>query len=264
MIQKTDDAPGDVCAHVRSVTIQAVSKLTLEEFMKNFNIILSQAVLGIDDPFYEERGCVIHRVELESYHCNDPNTEAVLQDIIKERTDRLNQKQKQESVNEVRLTKVKGDIEEEKLHGELLQIRHSHHRAEAAMEGEAEADQLRSFLQGLPNIPDDIKYSFWTTLRRLDSVKSISRSKTSLYYTPNDVELSIGTWEVPQQGINQNQTNQNQTNQNQTNQNQTNQTNQNQTNQNQTNQNQTQPVQQDLYKRDLEKRYDFSKYTNDI
>jgi len=231
MIQKTDDAPGDICAHARSVTIQAVSKLTLEEFMRNFNFILSDAILGFDDPFYEERGVIIHRVEVEEFHCKDEKTEAVLQEIIKERTDRLNQKQKQESVNEVKLCKMKGDIEEEKLHGELLKIRHSHHRAEAAMEGEAEADQLRMFLKGLPDVPDNTKFAFWTTLRRLDAIRSISKGKTTLYYTPNDVDLSIGTWDVPrnvQETI-------------------------------------IEPrVEGNLYKRDvLEKRYDFSKYTND-
>ena len=37
MIRNTDDAPGDICHHARSEIIQAVSKVTLKDFMENFN-----------------------------------------------------------------------------------------------------------------------------------------------------------------------------------------------------------------------------------
>jgi len=197
MIQKTDDAPGDICLHARSVANQAVSKLTMEEFMHNFNRVLSDAILQTNDPFYEARGVIIHRVEVESYHCQDHRTEKILQEIIKERTDRLNKKQKQESDNEVRLYKMRGQIEEEKLHGELLKIRYDHHRAEAAMEGEAEADQLRMFFEGLEGIPNETKFLFWSTLRKLDALRSVTQGKSTIYYTPDDIDLSIGTWDNP-------------------------------------------------------------------
>eukprot|EP01130_Rhizamoeba_saxonica_P006880 TRINITY_DN275_c0_g1_i2.p1 TRINITY_DN275_c0_g1~~TRINITY_DN275_c0_g1_i2.p1 ORF type:complete len:413 (+),score=132.05 TRINITY_DN275_c0_g1_i2:984-2222(+) len=198
MIKMTDDAPGDICAHARSVVIQAVSKLPMEDFMTNFNSILANALLEQEDPFYEHRGVVIHTVEVKSYHCKDKNTENVLQEIIKERTDRMNRLQKQESDNEVKLYKMKGDIEEEKLNGELLKIRHSHHRTEAAMEGEAEADQISMFLNGMPeDIPDSRKFGFWNTLRKIDAIRSIGNSGSHLYYTPNDIDLSIGAFETP-------------------------------------------------------------------
>jgi len=234
MIEKTDDAPGDICAHARSVTIQAVSTLTMEEFMMNFNSILSKAILESDDDFYEQRGCVIHTVEVKSYHCKDDGTEQVLQEIIKERTDRMNRLQKQESENEVRLFKMKGDIEEEKLHGELLKIRHSHHRTEAAMEGEAEADQLRMFLQGLGDVDDSVKFEFWSTLRKLDAIRSVSKGGGNFYYTPSDVDLSIGTFNDPYKSTKRN-----------------------------TQQGSSDPTGSKHTKREHEKRYDYNKFTND-
>jgi hypothetical protein len=67
---------------------------------------------------------------------------------------------------------MKGDIEEEKLHGDLLKIRHSHHRVEAAMEGEAEADQIRKFMEGLPeDVNSATVLAMWNTLRKIDSIK---------------------------------------------------------------------------------------------
>ena len=40
MIQHTADAPGDICTHARSMIIQAVSNITLMEFLESFNDII--------------------------------------------------------------------------------------------------------------------------------------------------------------------------------------------------------------------------------
>lgn len=166
MIHKTDDLPGDICNHARSVIIQDVSQVTLEKFMAEFNEVVGKAVLQRGDVFYEDRGATVHTVEVRSIHCKDPATEKVLQEIIKETTDRLNRLQKQASENEVKLSKMRGDIEEEKLNGQLLSIRHEHHRAEALMEGEAEADQVNAFLKGLGNVPFDHQLQMWGADRK--------------------------------------------------------------------------------------------------
>ena len=166
--------------------------------MKDFNRILSTAILNEDDEFYEERGCLIHRVEVKSYHCVDPGTEGVLQEIIKERTDRLNRLQHQESENEVKLFKMKGDIEEEKLNGELLKIRHGHHRMEAGMEGEAEADHTLLFYQGLPEgMSDERKFQMWHVLRQLDQIRLLNGTDSTMYFTPDNIKLGINTFENP-------------------------------------------------------------------
>jgi len=149
--------------------------------------------------FYEERGAVVHTVEIRSIHCVDASTEKVLQEIIKETTDRLNRLQKQASENEVRLFKMKGDIEEEKLNGELLRIRKDHQKAEAQIEGEGQADQIKAFLKGLEThgVPFDTQVGMWQTLRKVDSIRSVANSNSTLYFTPNDVNLSIETISAP-------------------------------------------------------------------
>lgn len=199
MLHKTDDLPADICNHARSVIIQDVSQVTLETFMQDFNNVIRKAVLGKDDAFYAERGTKVHTVEVRSIHCKDPGTEAVLQEIIKETTDRLNRLQKQSSENEVKLKRMQGDIEEEKLNGELLAIRHDHHRAEALMTGEAEADQVTAFLKGVgkADVPFDTQFEMWQGLRKLEGIKTLSTTNSQMYFTPNDVNLSIETLTVP-------------------------------------------------------------------
>jgi hypothetical protein len=103
MIHTTDDAPGDVCSHARSGIIQAVSQVSLERFLADFNAIVHDAVLREDDPFYAERGTRIHAIEVRSVTCKDAATQRILQEIIQETTNRLNRLQKQESENEVSL-----------------------------------------------------------------------------------------------------------------------------------------------------------------
>lgn len=199
MIGKTADLPSDICNHARSVIIQTVSQVNLEKFMQDFNPIVAKAVLGSEDTFYSDRGAFVHTVEVRSIHCVDPQTEKVLQEIIKETTDRLNRLQKQASENEVRLFKMKGDIEEEKLNGELLRIRKDHQKAEAQIEGEGEADQIKAFLKRLDthNVPFDTQMQMWQTLRKMDSINSVAHSNSTLYFTPNDVNLSIETISAP-------------------------------------------------------------------
>jgi len=195
MIRKTDDLPSDICNHARSIIIQEVSQVTMEKFMSQFNIIIARAVLERPDPFYQERGARVLSVEVRAIHCRDPATEKVLQEIIKETTDRLNRLQKQASENEVRLFKMKGDIECEKMNGDLLKIKHDHHRAEALMEGEAQADMIKSFLKGLEtaNVPFEIQVSMWQTLQKMESVDGLSEGNSQLFFTPADIKLSIET-----------------------------------------------------------------------
>merc|ERR1719355_528122 len=43
MVQMTGDTTGDICNHARSKFIQLVSKVTLKEFMADFNSLAAQA-----------------------------------------------------------------------------------------------------------------------------------------------------------------------------------------------------------------------------
>eukprot|EP01114_Cavostelium_apophysatum_P003214 TRINITY_DN1299_c0_g1_i1.p1 TRINITY_DN1299_c0_g1~~TRINITY_DN1299_c0_g1_i1.p1 ORF type:complete len:537 (-),score=189.64 TRINITY_DN1299_c0_g1_i1:43-1653(-) len=193
MVHKTQDLPGDICDHARSVIIQDVATVTLEKFMTEFNKIIHKSVLERNDPFYTDRGAKVHSVEVRSIHCKDPNTEKVLQEIIKETTDRINRLQKQTSENEVRLYKMKGEIETEKMKGDLLRIRHDHHRAEAIMEGEAQADHIKAFFAGLggQSVPFNVQMDMWEGLKRVESISKIANTGSQMYFTSNDINLSV-------------------------------------------------------------------------
>merc|ERR1711998_433072 len=229
MIERTADAPGDICTHARSMIIQAVPNITLMEFLAKFNEViragaglapklgnrtvkleedlLSPAssdgkaeVTSKVDPFYEERGVQLLSVEVLQFKCSNPDTDRTLQAIIKETADRLKKKECQKGENEVALLKLEGEIEQEKLNKQLIEIKKSHLKTESRIEGEAEYHKVAAFLGGVTGEgPDDVKVpmeqavGLYQMLRKLDSVKALSNSKSSLYVTPDDVNLTIGS-----------------------------------------------------------------------
>lgn len=191
MIKVTDDAPGDLCSHARSMIIQSVSRVTLEQFLADFNNIVRQAVIEQEDTFYSDRGMVVHAVEVRSVACKDPDTQRILQEIIQETTNRLNRLQQQESENEIQLKQLHGQIESEQVRGDLLQIQRDHSRTEALIDGEAEAQKVQAFFDGLGDLPIEEKIALFNTLRKEDMLTAISQGHARVYFTPNDVNLSI-------------------------------------------------------------------------
>merc|ERR1711939_636245 len=204
MIEMTADAPGDICTHARSTIIQAVSNITLMEFLEKFNSVIKQGA-GVggnaeddEDLFYRQRGVQLLSVEVLQFKCSNPETDKTLQAIIKETADRLKKKECQKGENEVAISKLEGEIEQEKLNKKLLEIKKSHLKMEYRIEGEAEYHKVAAFVGGLSGQgADDIALEpaqaieMYQMLRKLDSVRLLSDS--SLYVTPDDVNLTVGS-----------------------------------------------------------------------
>merc|ERR1711959_322563 len=102
--------------------------------------------------------------------------------------------------NEVAISAMQGAIEQEKLNIELVEIKKSHLKTEARIEGEAEYHKVAAFLGGVTGegpdeiqVPIDQAMQLYQMLRKLDSVKALSNSKSQLYITPDDVNLTVGS-----------------------------------------------------------------------
>jgi len=192
MIGKTGNLPGDIYNQIRSQFIKHVAQVTLKGFMEQLHVI-SGKVFAEDGDFYTSRGVKIHSLEVTKYMCGEKRTSEVLQQIIEETTNRLNRLSQAESENEVRLFKLQGQLEHEKLNSQLLEIQHEHAKLGAAVAGEAEAERVAAFVEKLdqhvPALEDRI--GIWQTLRKHDALSTISEGGANLYYTPNDVNLSI-------------------------------------------------------------------------
>ncbi|CAK9111692.1 unnamed protein product [Durusdinium trenchii] len=192
MVKSTGDTSGDLCNHARSQFIRHVARVTLKEFMDSSHSI-AKKVWEEDTGFYASRGVKIHSLEVTRYQCADSRTSEILEQIIQETTNRMNRLSQAESENEVSLFRTQGQIEQERLNGDLLAIKHQHSEAEAEVVGRAEANKVAAFIAGLeakvPKLED--RMALWQVLRKNEALSAISEGNASLYYTPSDVDLSI-------------------------------------------------------------------------
>jgi hypothetical protein len=258
LVMTTPDAPGDLCSHARSMIIQLVSQMNLEQFLGSFNAVVCQAVFGPPayvkpegavetetaaggggavgaagaagseawrsfdplwtpaagtdgegdgagaaagaaggsscDPFYAERGIDIQGVEVRSVGCKDPGTQRILQEIIKEHTNRISRMQQAESENEVTMKRMQGEIGVMRTKNELLDQQADISRKEGEMEGQGEAARVRTFFEGLGTVVPDVerRIELFNTLRRVDTLEALSKaSGVRMYFTPSDVNLKI-------------------------------------------------------------------------
>lgn len=194
MVRCTGNFPGDVYNQARSQFIKHVAKVTLKRFMEDLHSV-SSAIYKEDQPFYDVRGVRIHSLEVTKYSCSDKRTSEVLQQIIEETTNRLNRLSQAESENEVNIFRMQGQIEHENLNGTLLEIQHRHAQTEARSAGASEAERVAAFVSGLAkDVPDlQDRIMMWQVLRKTDALSVVSGGGGNLYYTPNDVDLSIRT-----------------------------------------------------------------------
>merc|ERR1712224_143343 len=155
MMSYTSDTSGDVCNHARSKFIEKVSRVTLQEFMSTFNEIAQDVHREDSDIFFKQRGVHIHSLEISGYKCAEEKTAAVLGAIIQETTNRMNKLMQQSSQNEVQLSKIQGDIEEEKKLTELLEIQTENSNKRNQMLGKGEAEKIRVFLEDLKDVVPD-------------------------------------------------------------------------------------------------------------
>merc|ERR1711918_168955 len=139
-------------------------------------------------------------VEVLQFKCSNPDTDKTLQAIIKETAERLKKKENQKGENEVAISKLEGEIEQEKLNKQLIEIKKSHLKTDSRIEGEADYHKVVAFLGGVTGdgadevrVPMDKAVGLYQMLRKLDSVKALSNSKSTLYVTPDDVNLTVGS-----------------------------------------------------------------------
>jgi regulator of protease activity HflC (stomatin/prohibitin superfamily) len=194
MILTTDDAPGDLCSHARSMILQKISQVSLEKFLEAFNQIVHNAVFEGDGDFYRRRGVTLHAVEVRSVTCGDEKTQHVLQEIINETTQRINRMQKQESENEVQMQRIKGEIAAEETRSKLLEMRRNNAITEGLLTGESESVRVKAFLDGLgESLTSSQKIAIFDTLRRKETFTALSQGTAQLFLIPEGSDLAVRT-----------------------------------------------------------------------
>merc|ERR1712232_397055 len=186
MMSYSADVTGDICNYARSSFIQKISQVTLKQFMDDFRKIASQ-VINEDTDFYTSRGLKVHSLEVTGYRCADASTAAILQQMIQETTNRMNRASQQESENELKMNKLQGEIEQERIKGELLSIQQAHLQEEARVAGRSDAERASEFLRALESVVPDAneRVAMWKVLRKGETLGTLAAGNAHLYFTPS-------------------------------------------------------------------------------
>lgn len=203
MVAQTQDPKGDVWHKTRAALIQAVSRVTLDEFQLQFNEIAKVAA-STEAEFYESIGVTVHALELTNHDVVDQKTARIIQEIVQETTNRKKSLEKQRSETEVEQERMTSQIEIEKQRKALVEARTANDKLQASVEGEAEGTRLAQSAKAFLAVLDDAipKDSGATT--RLDLLRFFSEQRTltqqtehlaqgtaTLFLTPQDVNLKL-------------------------------------------------------------------------
>jgi hypothetical protein len=194
MISTTHNAPQDVCLHAQSEILSEISRINMKEFMESFNEVVHKALLGDGkDEFYNARGVCLIRGEITGRRCKDPDTEKNFQEIIKKKTDRIKNLESTCGINEVKMEEIRGNIEQEKLIGELVTVKNSYLRSEASKSGESHGAKISNFMEHLPSdLSIDQKLAIYFDQQNTDRVKDVTSNKNlTLYVSQKDLDIKM-------------------------------------------------------------------------
>merc|ERR1712217_393854 len=201
MFGQTPDPRGDVWYHVRQRLIQAISRVTLEQFMDTFSGLTAKVIEN--DSYYERRGLQVHEVSVIRYECANPSDQIVLQQIIQETTKRMNQLTAQNSKNDVQRAAMEGDIDLEKQRTKLLEVKASNDKVNAMASGEANglklATSVTKFVDAInfsiPNATEqaaiDLLKFYETEKTATTQTRDLATGRAQLFLTPKDLNLKM-------------------------------------------------------------------------
>jgi hypothetical protein len=201
MYSQTPDPRGDVWYHVRQRLIQAVSRVTLQQFMDTFSDLTARVIEH--DDYYDNRGVFVHEVSVIRYECANPSDAKVLEQIIQETTKRMNQLTAQNSRNDVQRASMEGDIDLEQRRTKLLDLKAANDKATAIAAGEADGLKLAASVSkfvdvmgaSLPNasaqVAIDLLKFYEGERTATTQTRDLSTGNAQLFLTPKDLNLKM-------------------------------------------------------------------------
>merc|ERR1719487_238574 len=163
---------------------------------------LQQPTATPPDMFYVDRGVTVTNLEVTSFECMEAQTQAGLQQQIRETTRRINKLQIQESDNEVAKARQVGDLLLEQQRTLLLQQKATNEELQAQTAGEAagllQVSGAAVFIKGLEqSVPNETarvelyKLREQVKARNVDTQAISALKEATLFMTPEDLNMRI-------------------------------------------------------------------------
>eukprot|EP00762_Andalucia_godoyi_P002366 ANDGO_02723.mRNA.1 hypothetical protein len=180
---------------------QISKKVAVEEHRRVFNVapqILSE-VVGESSAFFKEKGIDITALQLTSIKCSNPDIQGVLDNYVKETTDRTNAMLKEKAESELALERVQREIRVESETRKLVEIRQQNLVREALARAEANVTEQKLMFQIIKDFAGARSPEVYGAMAEVQKAEKLGAKITNAFLTPDNLMLKVKVGQLPGQ-----------------------------------------------------------------
>ncbi|AYV76311.1 MAG: hypothetical protein Terrestrivirus5_133 [Terrestrivirus sp.] len=191
MIKTTSDPPEDICNHVKNQILNFASSMSTKEFMEYSVAEIVKKIYDVDSEFYKSRGVHVSRVQILEKRCASDEIERTYRSIIDQKINSARSYEQQMGTNQTEIARIKGLTLIEKENYALLQQKLANLELETETAGRAEGGKIKSFLDGLGDMPIEDKINIFLQLERTKRIGLVTDKVQTVYLNPTDADFNL-------------------------------------------------------------------------
>jgi len=191
MIKTTSDPPEDICNHVKNQILNFASSMSTKEFMEYSVAEIVKKIYDVDSEFYKSRGVHVSRVQILEKRCASDEIERTYRSIIDQKINSARSYEQQMGTNQTEIARIKGLTLIEKENYALLQQKLANLELETETAGRAEGGKIKSFLDGLGDMPMEDKINIFLQLERTKRIGLVTDKVQSVYLNPTEADFNL-------------------------------------------------------------------------
>jgi hypothetical protein len=199
MVRSTSDPPQDICNHVRSEIISFASKLSTKELMEQPASEIIKQIHDDDHDFYKARGVSVSRINILEKRCADPAVDKTYKSIIDQKIARVSNLEQQHGENDREIARINGLTKIEVQTNDLLRQELVNLSLKTKTTGETEGGKIKSFFDGLGDMPLDQKMQIFLQIERTKRIELVVKNVPTLYLNPEEVDFHLDVVRLEEQ-----------------------------------------------------------------
>eukprot|EP00762_Andalucia_godoyi_P003219 ANDGO_01044.mRNA.1 hypothetical protein AURANDRAFT_71695 len=176
---------------LKSEVAKQVAVAEHRKVFSNIPQILQDVCERVAPDFFEAKGLKLISLQLGSITCANPTIQLVLDNYVKETTDRTNQMLKEKAESDLALERVSREIRVETETRKLVEIRQQNLVKEAQAQAEASAAEQRKIFEVIKEFAGADAKAVYQAMADVEKAKAMSKTIKNAYLVPENVGLKF-------------------------------------------------------------------------